>query len=124
VGSRYLAVNVSIAPVVFVAAFSVPYRGVVASAQRPVGSGFGAATAAAEVLEGIDLTGRLAVVTGGYSGIGLETTRALVGAGARVVVPARRPVAAAEVLAGVDGVEIDELDPAISTVSRRSPSGS
>jgi NAD(P)-dependent dehydrogenase (short-subunit alcohol dehydrogenase family) len=85
----------------------------VASAQRPVGSGFGAATTAAEVLGGIDLTGRLALVTGGYSGIGLETTRALVGAGARVVVPARRPAAAGEALAGVDGVdgvEIDELD--------------
>ena len=94
----------------FVAAFSVPYRGTVPSAQRPVGSGFGAATTAAEVLEGIDLTGRLAVVTGGYSGIGLETTRALIGAGARVVVPARRPAAAAEALAGVEGVEIDELD--------------
>ena len=97
-------------PVVFVAGFSVPYRGTVPSAQRPVGSGFGAATTAADVLEGIDLTGRLAVVTGGYSGIGLETTCALVGAGARVVVPARRPAAAAEALAGVDGVEIDELD--------------
>jgi hypothetical protein len=82
-------------PVVFVAMFSVPYRGSVPSAQHPVGSGFGAATTAAEVLEGIDLSGRLAVVTGGYSGIGLETTRALAGAGARVVVPARRPDAAA-----------------------------
>ena len=49
----------------------------------------------AEVLAGIDLTGKLALVTGGYSGLGLETTRALAGAGARVVVPARRPDAAA-----------------------------
>jgi NAD(P)-dependent dehydrogenase (short-subunit alcohol dehydrogenase family) len=97
-------------PVVFAVAFSVAYRGTVPSAQRPVGSGFGAATTAAEVLEGIDLTGRLAVVTGGYSGIGLETTRALVGAGAGVVVPARRPAAAADALAGIGGVEIDELD--------------
>ena len=95
-------------PVVFVVAFSVPYRGAVPSAERPVGSGFGAATTAAEVVAGIDLTGRLAVVTGGYSGIGLETTCALVGAGARAVVPARRPAAAAEALAGVEGVEIDE----------------
>lgn len=97
-------------PIVFVAAFSVSYRGGVPSAQHPVGSGFGAATTAADVLEDVDLTGRLAVVTGGYSGIGLETTRALVGAGARVVVPARRPSAAGEAFAGVDGVEIDELD--------------
>ena len=44
-----------------------------------------------DVLDGIDLTGKLAVVTGGYSGIGLPTTRALRKAGAHVVVPARRP---------------------------------
>ena len=101
--------RVVVVPVVFVAAFSVPYRGSVPSLQRPVGSGFGAATTAAEVLEGIDLTGRLAVVTGGYSGIGLETRgpgrrrRACCRAGP----PPRR---GAEALAGVDGVEIDELD--------------
>ncbi|HET7719396.1 MAG TPA: SDR family NAD(P)-dependent oxidoreductase, partial [Acidimicrobiales bacterium] len=57
-----------------------------------------------------DLTGRLAVVTGGYSGLGLETTRALTEAGARVVVPARRPAVAQEAVAGIDGVEVDELD--------------
>ena len=67
-------------------------------------------TTAAETLSGIDLTGRLAVVTGGYSGIGLETTRALSGAGAHVVVPARRPAAAEEALAGIVGVVVDELD--------------
>ena len=55
--------------------------------QEPVGSGFGAKSTATEVLDGVDLTGRFAVVTGGYSGIGLETTRALVGAGADVLVP-------------------------------------
>jgi NAD(P)-dependent dehydrogenase (short-subunit alcohol dehydrogenase family) len=44
-----------------------------------------------EVLHGIDLTGRTAVVTGGYSGVGLAITRALNRAGARVIVPARRP---------------------------------
>jgi NAD(P)-dependent dehydrogenase (short-subunit alcohol dehydrogenase family) len=78
--------------------------------QKPIGSGFGARSTAREVVEGIDLTGRLAVVTGGYSGIGLETTRALAGAGARVVVPARRPEEAREALKGLDGVEVESLD--------------
>lgn len=94
--------------------------------QQAIGSGFGADSTAEEVLEGIDLSGRLAVVTGGYSGLGLETVRALVGAGAHVVVPARRVAFAAEELAaiaptatvGAEGptapedatIEIDELD--------------
>jgi NAD(P)-dependent dehydrogenase (short-subunit alcohol dehydrogenase family) len=78
--------------------------------QQPVGSGFGAHTTADEVLAGIDLSGRTALVTGGYSGIGIETTRALARAGAHVVVPARRPDSAREQLAGIDGAEVDELD--------------
>jgi NAD(P)-dependent dehydrogenase (short-subunit alcohol dehydrogenase family) len=78
--------------------------------QHPVGSGFGAGSTASEVLEGIDLSGTLAVVTGGYSGIGLETTRALAGAGATVIVPARRPEAAREAIAGIGGAEVGTLD--------------
>ncbi|MGW6787596.1 SDR family NAD(P)-dependent oxidoreductase [Streptomyces chartreusis] len=80
------------------------------TAQHKIGSGFGANSTADEVLEGIDLTGKLAVVTGGYSGLGLETTRSLTKAGARVVVPARRRAAAEEALAGLERVEVDELD--------------
>jgi NAD(P)-dependent dehydrogenase (short-subunit alcohol dehydrogenase family) len=80
------------------------------TAQHKIGSGFGATSTADEVLDGIDLTGKLAIVTGGYSGLGLETTRALVKAGAHVVVPARRRASAQEALAGLDGVEVDELD--------------
>jgi NAD(P)-dependent dehydrogenase (short-subunit alcohol dehydrogenase family) len=76
--------------------------------QRPIGSGFGYRSTAKEVLEGIDLGGRLAIVTGGYSGLGLETVRALRGAGADVIVPARRPEHAAEVLDGL--AQVDELD--------------
>lgn len=79
-------------------------------AQHKIGSGFGADSTADDVLRGIDLTGKLAVVTGGYSGLGLETTRALAKAGAHVVVPARRPDAAREALAGIENVEVDELD--------------
>lgn len=79
--------------------------------QEPVGSGFGHGSTARDVLSGVDLSGRVAVVTGGYSGLGLETTRALAGAGAHVVVPARRRPAAEEALAEVDGsVEVHELD--------------
>src|SRR5689334_19124052 len=80
------------------------------TAQHKIGSGFGARSTADDVLEGIDLSGKLAIVTGGYSGLGLETTRALAKAGAQVVVPARRPETAREALAGIDGTETDELD--------------
>lgn len=52
---------------------------------------FGFATTAREVLHGVDLTGKTAIVTGGAAGIGLETTRALAEAGAEVTIAARRP---------------------------------
>ena len=80
------------------------------TAQHKIGSGFGATSTADDVLHGIDLTGKLAIVTGGYSGLGLETARALTKAGAHVVVPARRRAAAEEALSGLAGVEVDELD--------------
>ncbi|HEX4483216.1 MAG TPA: SDR family NAD(P)-dependent oxidoreductase [Solirubrobacteraceae bacterium] len=50
---------------------------------------FGAQSTAAEVIDGIDLSGRCAIVTGGASGIGVETARALAGAGADVVLAVR-----------------------------------
>lgn len=78
--------------------------------QQPVDSGFGAKSTPAEVLDGVDLSGALAVVTGGYSGIGIETVRALVGAGADVIVPARRPEHAEAELAGIDGASVIELN--------------
>ncbi|MEA2479574.1 MAG: hypothetical protein QOJ07_1496, partial [Thermoleophilaceae bacterium] len=78
--------------------------------QHPIGSGFGYRSTAAEVIDGIDLSDKLAIVTGGYSGLGTETVKALVGAGAHVVVPARRRATAEQALDGVSGVEIDELD--------------
>jgi NAD(P)-dependent dehydrogenase (short-subunit alcohol dehydrogenase family) len=80
------------------------------TAQHKIGTGFGATSTAAEVIAGIDLTGKLALVTGGYSGIGIETTRALVGAGAHVIVPARRLDTAREALADIQNVEVDTLD--------------
>jgi NAD(P)-dependent dehydrogenase (short-subunit alcohol dehydrogenase family) len=78
------------------------------SAQHKIGSGFGHDSTADDVLAGIDLTGKLAIVTGGYSGLGLETTKALAKAGAHVVVPARRPDVAREALGEL--AEVDELD--------------
>ncbi|WP_406387726.1 SDR family NAD(P)-dependent oxidoreductase [Streptomyces sp. NBC_00887] len=78
--------------------------------QHKIGSGFGARSTTDDVLSGVDLSGSTAIVTGGYSGLGLETTRALAGAGARVIVPARRRAAAEEAVKGIDGVETDDLD--------------
>jgi NAD(P)-dependent dehydrogenase (short-subunit alcohol dehydrogenase family) len=79
--------------------------------QKPLVSGFGLRTCALDIVAGIDLGGKTAVVTGGYSGIGLESVRALAHAGARVIVAARRPEAAAEALSDVKGgVEIANLD--------------
>lgn len=80
------------------------------STQAPLGSGFGADTTAAQVLHGIDLHGRRALVTGGYSGIGIEGVRALDAAGAQVVVPARRVAEAREALADVPDVQVVQLD--------------
>jgi NAD(P)-dependent dehydrogenase (short-subunit alcohol dehydrogenase family) len=50
---------------------------------------FGAQSTAAEVIAGIDLSGQRAIVTGGSSGIGVETARALAGAGACVTLAVR-----------------------------------
>ncbi len=78
--------------------------------QHPIGSGFTAASTAADVLAGIDLTGRNAIVTAGHVGLGLETTRALSHAGANVVVASRHPETAAAALAGLDRVRVQQLD--------------
>jgi len=82
-----------------------------ADMQKPIGSGFHAKSTANDVLEGINLSGKNAIVTGGYSGIGLETVRALAGAGAKVTVPARRVEAAETALGDVAGdIEIASMD--------------
>ena len=78
--------------------------------QLPIGSGFGAASTAAEVIAGRDLRGKAAVVTGGYSGIGLETVRAFRSAGAKVVVPARDMAKAKTNLAEMPDVRLEIMD--------------
>ena len=56
---------------------------------------------AAEVIDGVDLTGRRAVVTGGASGIGVETARALAAAGAQVTLAVRNTAAGERTAAGI-----------------------
>ena len=62
------------------------------------------------VIAGRDLTGKTAVVTGGYSGIGIETVRAFRSAGAKVVVPARDPTKAKRNLADLPDVRLETID--------------
>ncbi|MCB2096627.1 MAG: SDR family NAD(P)-dependent oxidoreductase [Parvularculaceae bacterium] len=56
--------------------------------QAPINSPFHAKSTALDVVAGVDLSGKYAIVTGGYSGIGVETVRALLSAGADILVPA------------------------------------
>lgn len=78
--------------------------------QAPLPSGFGAQTTAMEVLGMRDLSGKVAIVTGGYSGIGLETTRVLAKAGAKVIVPARNAEKARAALGHMANTALEVLD--------------
>src|SRR6476620_2368805 len=62
---------------------------------------FGRHCTAAEVIEGVDLSGQRAIVTGAGSGIGTEAARALASAGADVTLAVRRPQAAGPIAAGI-----------------------
>lgn len=78
--------------------------------QQPVGSGFNAHSTASEVIEGIDLSGKIAIVTGGNAGIGLETVRVLSAAGATVIVPARDSEKARKNLGALPNLELETMD--------------
>jgi NAD(P)-dependent dehydrogenase (short-subunit alcohol dehydrogenase family) len=78
--------------------------------QNSVHSGFSATSTADDVIRGINLTGKIVIVTGGNTGIGLETTKALAGAGATVIVPARDVEKARKNLDGIANVEIESMD--------------
>lgn len=80
------------------------------SRQQPIHSGFSRSSTAAEIVRDIDLRGQAIVVTGGYSGLGLETVRALTGVGATVVVPARDVAMARLSLASLPLVQCEALD--------------
>jgi NAD(P)-dependent dehydrogenase (short-subunit alcohol dehydrogenase family) len=84
--------------------------------QKPVASPFGAKTQVEEIIRGIRLAGKTAIVTGGASGLGVETVRALAAAGARVVMPVRSREAGEKVAAelrastGNNAIEVADLD--------------
>ncbi|MFD4640889.1 SDR family NAD(P)-dependent oxidoreductase [Lentzea sp. NPDC058436] len=72
---------------------------------------YGFSSTAAQVVEGIDLTGKRVVVTGASSGIGVETARALAGAGAEVTLAVRNTAAGEKTAKDIGGdVRVAELD--------------
>jgi NAD(P)-dependent dehydrogenase (short-subunit alcohol dehydrogenase family) len=78
--------------------------------QEPLNSGFGPQTTAEEIVSGLDLQGKVIVVTGGHSGIGLETTKVLSNAGASVFVGARDLVKAQAAVSKLQNVKVLQLD--------------
>ncbi len=77
---------------------------------------FGFSTTTDDVLQGVDLTGKAMIVTGGASGIGLETSRSLAAAGASVTIATRRLREAEEIVGALcrstanDAIEARALD--------------
>jgi NAD(P)-dependent dehydrogenase (short-subunit alcohol dehydrogenase family) len=78
--------------------------------QHPLPSGFNATSTTYDVIKGIDLSNKTAIVTGGYAGIGLETVKAFVAAGATVIVPARDTSKAEINVKGLPNVTIEHMD--------------
>lgn len=83
------------------------YQGIL---QKSINSGFNKDSTAAEVIKGIDLHGKTAIVTGGNTGIGLQTVKTLSVAGASVIIPARDIAKAEKNLQGISNVIIEEMD--------------
>jgi NAD(P)-dependent dehydrogenase (short-subunit alcohol dehydrogenase family) len=77
---------------------------------------FGFSSTATEIAAGVNLAGKRAIVTGGASGIGVETVRALASAGAEITLAVRRPEAAQAVAqelrqtTGNPALEVRSLD--------------
>lgn len=94
--------------------------------QHPIGSPFTATSTSADVLDGIELSGRTALVTGGSSGLGLATVRALSAAGALVLVLARSGAGAAlmdlprvQVVEGFDLADLGSVARTVGAISER-----
>ena len=78
-------------------------------------TGFGADTTTDDVLAGIDLNGKTILITGGSSGLGKESARALASHGAKVIITARNLKKAASVVDQIQQetgatVDIEELE--------------
>ncbi|KAH9735822.1 NAD(P)-binding Rossmann-fold superfamily protein [Citrus sinensis] len=88
---------------------------------RPGSSGFGSASTAEQVTDGIDATNLTAVITGGASGIGLETARVLALRKAHVIIAARNMAAANEakqlILKEDDTARVDTLKLDLSSIA-------
>jgi NAD(P)-dependent dehydrogenase (short-subunit alcohol dehydrogenase family) len=82
----------------------------VTTQQLPIHSGFGPATTITEVMRGIDLKGKTAIVTGGASGLGLHTARALALASAKVIVAARSREKAIDAVSDLKGIDVEYLE--------------
>lgn len=78
--------------------------------QFALGSGFNSKSTASEVIKGVNLAGKIAIVTGGNTGIGLETAKVLAAAGAKVIVAARDIEKAKRNLYGIPNIELEPLD--------------
>ena len=74
--------------------------------QRPLGTGFDTNTTADEVISGLSLDSKGVIVTGGHSGLGLETTRALSNAGAKIVVCFRDVQRASAAVSALKNAEV------------------
>lgn len=81
-----------------------------ARVQSAIRSGFTKSSTAKEVITGLKLTGKTAIITGGHSGLGLESTKALAAAGVKVIVGARNVPTAKEQLKDIPNVTVESLD--------------
>ena len=74
---------------------------VVTSMKERIKTPFGFRSTVDDVIDGIDLSGKYSIVTGGSSGIGIETARALAKAGANVTLAVRKTDAGEEIAANI-----------------------